>query len=104
MIRKPERCHRYIPLRAPMDWQERALCLGTPDPRRYDRLDRQPTKAEVARVRQGMSSCHPCPVRAECSAFGRKHRSSGVYGGQYLVGGLIAELPRARSSPKITAA
>jgi hypothetical protein len=104
MITKDRNCHKHPPLRAPMGWQERALCLGTPDPRRYDRLERQPTKAEVARTREGMRSCRPCPVRAECLAFGIKHHSSGVYGGQYLVGGLSAPLPRARSSPKITAA
>ena len=96
--------YRHLDLRAPMGWQERAACLGSPDPRRYDRLERQPTRAEVARVRQGIESCGGCLVRAECLAFGIKHRSSGVYGGRYLVGGTTAELPRARSSPKIMAA
>ena len=99
-----DRCHRLIPLRAPMGWQERALCRGTADPRCYDRLDRQPTKEQIARVRDGLKTCRSCPVRAECLAFGIKHRSSGVYGGRYLVGGIAAELPRGRSTPKIKAA
>lgn len=96
--------HKTTPPKAPMRWQDRALCRGTADPRCYDRLDRQPTLVEVKRVQQGMKSCRKCPVIAECLAFGIKCRTSGVYGGRYLVGGIAAEVPRSRSHSKIKAA
>jgi hypothetical protein len=77
-----------------MGWQERAACRGAADPGRFDRLGRLPDEWAIKRTHSALKVCTECPVRPDCLAFGVRSRSSGVYGGYYLVVGSRSPVPR----------
>lgn len=90
-----------LPPKSSMGWQDRADCRGIDDPGRFDRLGRLPSRFEIERTKSALKICAGCPVSEECLAFGMRGRSSGVYGGVYLVAGSRALLPKAPPKPML---
>ena len=83
-----------LPPVSSMSWQERAACRGITDPGRFDRLGRLPNEWAIKRTLSALKVCTTCPVQPDCLAFGMRSRSSGVYGGAYLVVGSRSVVPR----------
>lgn len=83
-----------LPPVSSMDWQDRAACRGIANPGRFDRLGRLPDEFEINGTKSALRVCAGCPVREDCLTFGMRSRSSGVYGGHYLVVGSKSLVPK----------
>lgn len=57
-------------------WQERAACFGE-NPELFF-----PEVQDATTTRKAKSICSKCPVTGECSAYARKNRLQGVWGGR----------------------
>ena len=78
-----------------LDWQLRAVC-GAPEVNSdlFNSIEVRPGRSTYLRLAEAQTHCRPCPVRAECLAWGRRERNSGVYGGEMLADGQIRDLSK----------
>lgn len=85
--------HAKTRLAGLLDWQVRSRCRE-PDanPELFNELGAKAGRATWLRLGQAQVFCRECPVQAECLAWGRGARLSGIYGGQMLQGGAVRDL------------
>ena len=91
MVAKGRAFTMGLPPKGSMAWQSEAACQYD-DTRLFAEAGKRQTPAARRRVASAMAICAGCPVRAECLEFGISNRSSGVYGGQHLMRGVLTPL------------
>jgi WhiB family redox-sensing transcriptional regulator len=67
----------------PMPWARRGRCRG--EDANFQFFGNPGERPEMARAREQLAIatyCDPCPVQAECRAYGRANREYGVWGGE----------------------